>query len=152
MKNVELDERGVIVNCNHCGQRNRLSYERLTELPRCAKCHTPLKLPAEPIEIQDESTFNALTLRSTIPVLIDFWAAWCGPCKMVAPEVAKVSAESGGRFVVAKLDTEKIPAAAGRLGVNAIPLFILFKAGREVARQAGALPASGIRQFVNPHL
>jgi thioredoxin 2 len=109
-------------------------------------------MPAEPIDVADEEGFNALTARSALPVLVDFWAPWCGPCKMVAPEIAKVASEGAGRWIVAKLNTEDLPGPAQRFRVSAIPLMVLFKEGREVARQAGAMPAQGIRQFLQQHL
>jgi thioredoxin 2 len=105
-------------------------------------------LPGTAVEIESEEVFDALTGRAALPVLVDFWAPWCGPCKMVAPEIAKVAAEGVGRWVVAKLNTENLPAPAQRLRVSAIPLLVLFDGGNEVARQAGAMPATGIRQFI----
>ena len=151
MNSVELDERGLVVVCPSCGQRNRLPYERLAQPPRCAQCATPLRLPAVPIEIADEDSFAALSGRSALPLLVDFWAPWCGPCKMVAPEIARVAAEAHGRWLVAKVNTEELPELARQHRVSAIPLLVLFRQGREVARQAGALPAAAIRQFVLPH-
>ena len=147
MSTIELDERGLIVPCPNCAQLNRLPYERLKQLPRCAKCRTELRPPREPVEVMDEASFEMLTTRSTLPVLVDFWAPWCGPCKMVAPELAKVAADGPGRWLVAKVNTEELPAPAQRNRVSAIPLLVLFNGGREIARQAGALPAAGIRQF-----
>jgi len=144
---IEPDDRGLIVVCPKCGQHNRLVYERLGQKFRCAQCHTELGSPDKPIELHKESVFDALTGQSALPVLVDFWAPWCGPCKMVAPEVAKVASEASGRWVVAKVNTEELPALAQRLRINAIPLMAVFK-GRELAREAGAIPASAIRQFV----
>lgn len=152
MSAIELDDRGVIVICPNCGQRNRVAYDRVHQAPNCAKCRQTLPMPAEPIDVADEEGFTALTARSTLPVLVDFWAPWCGPCKMVAPEIAKVAAEGVGRWIVAKLNTEELPGPAQRFRVSAIPLMVLFKEGREVARQAGAMPAQGIRQFLQQHL
>jgi thioredoxin 2 len=148
MSAIETDHRGLIVSCAKCGQHNRLAYERLNGVPRCAKCGTELHAPGEPVEVGDEAAFDALTTRSALPVLVDFWAEWCGPCKMVAPEMAKVATEGRGRWVIAKVNTEKMSALALRFHVSSIPLLVLFRSGREVARQAGALPASAIRQFI----
>jgi thioredoxin 2 len=108
--------------------------------------------PSEPIDVPDAATFEALIARSGLPVLVDFWAPWCGPCKMVAPEIAKVAAEGSGRWIVTKLDTEQLSEPAGQHQVRAIPLMVVFNRGREVARQAGAMPASGIRQFLQQHV
>ena len=152
MSAIELDDRGVIVGCPNCGQRNRIAYERVNQVPNCAKCHQALRMPGEPIDVADEAGFAALTARSALPVLVDFWAPWCGPCKMVAPEIARIAAEGAGRWIVAKLNTEDLPGPAQRFRVSAIPLMVLFNGGREVARQAGAMPAQGIRQFLQQRL
>ena len=92
--------------------------------------------------------FDALTGRSALPVLVDFWAPWCGPCKMVAPEIVKVANETAGHFLVAKVNTEELPSLGQRFRVTAIPTMALFKGGIEVARQAGAMPAPAIRKFI----
>ena len=148
MQAVESDDRGLIVSCPTCGQRNRLAYEKLGQAARCPQCRSELRAPGEPVELETDTQFDALTARSSLPVLVDFWAPWCGPCKMVAPEVAKAAREGAGRWVTAKLNTEELPAAAQRLRVSAIPLFVLFHRGREVARHAGAMPAAEIRQLI----
>jgi len=152
MNAIDVDDRGVIVACAQCGQGNRLAYERLGATPRCARCAAPLGPPAAPIEIENEELFEALISRSALPVLVDFWAPWCGPCKMVAPEVAQVAAQGAGRWIVAKVNTEELPSAGLRHSVQAIPLFALFKAGSEIARHTGALPADGLRRFIAGHL
>lgn len=148
MATLEADDRGILLSCPHCGQRNRLIYERLGQTFRCGKCHTEIRSPGEPIEVNSESFFDSLTGRSTLPVLVEFWAPWCGPCKMVAPELVKVAAEGQERWLVTKVNTEDLPGLAQRFRVNSIPAFALFKSGREVARQAGAMPAPTIRQFI----
>ncbi len=125
-----------------------MSYERLGQSFRCGQCHHELPPAGEPVEMAAEAAFDALIGRSDLPVLVDFWAPWCGPCKMVAPELAKIASEGAGRWVIAKVDTEELPSLAQRFGVTAIPTLVLFKAGREVARQAGALSAPAIRQFI----
>jgi thioredoxin 2 len=148
MKSIEPDERGLLMTCPKCGQRNRLRYEGLGQIFRCGKCQTELAPPAEPIELRSDKIFDALTAHSPLPVLVDFWAPWCGPCKMAAPEFAKVAREGAGRWIVAKVNTEELPALARRFRISAIPTMALMRNGFEVARQEGAMPAARIRQFI----
>jgi thioredoxin 2 len=145
---IEADERGLLLSCPKCGQRNRMKYEALKQTFRCGKCQNELQAPAEPVDVKSDLAFDALTARSSLPVLVDFWAPWCGPCKMVAPEFAKVARETAGQFVVSKVNTEELPNLSARFRVRAIPTMIVFKNGLEVARQAGAMPAAGIRKFI----
>ena len=152
MSRIHPDDRGLLVSCANCGQRNRVMYKRLGDVAHCGKCKRELPAPAEPIDITDEIAFNGLTTQSALPVLVDFWAPWCGPCKMVAPEVAKMAAEAGGKFVLAKLNTEEVPSVAARFRITAIPTMAVFKNGAEVARQQGAMPAPMIRRFLEPWL
>jgi thioredoxin 2 len=152
MNAIELDSRGLIVSCPSCGQRNRLPYAQLAQPPKCAKCGASLPLPGVPIVIESDQDFESLTSQAALPVLVDFWAAWCGPCKMIAPEIAKVAAQGRGRWLVAKVNTEMLTATASRFSVTSIPLLVLFRGGREIARQAGAMPADGIRGFIERHV
>jgi thioredoxin 2 len=144
-----LDERGVLVSCDSCGKRNRLTYERLGQVFRCGGCHTELEIPTVPIDVSSSGAFSALAQRASLPVLVDFWAPWCGPCKMVAPELAKVAATSNGQFLIAKVNTEELPDVSQRFGIRAIPTLVLLREGRELARKSGALPAAAIQQFLS---
>jgi thioredoxin 2 len=146
---VSLDERGIIIACAHCGRRNRMTYERLGQTFRCGGCHAELDLPSKPIEVHSESIFESLSRRSSLPILVDFWAPWCPPCRMVAPELAKVAANSNGQFLVAKVNTEELPITSERFRIASIPTLVLMRDGRELGRKSGAMPAAAIFQFLS---
>jgi thioredoxin 2 len=148
MNETELDDRGILLNCARCGRRNRMRYEGLGQTFHCAQCKMELPPLSEPVEVRSDLVFDALISRSTLPVLVDFWAPWCGPCKMVAPEFRKVAQEMAGQLVLAKVNTEEVSSLSARFRVTAIPTMALFKNGLEVARQAGAMPATAMRKFV----
>jgi thioredoxin 2 len=148
MREIELDERGILLNCPHCGRRNRMRYEGLGQTFHCAQCKNDLPPLGEPVDVRTDLVFDALVSRSTAPVLVDFWAPWCGPCKMVAPEIRKVAAELAGKFLIAKVNTEEAPILGRRYHITAIPTMVLFSNGSELARQAGAMPAPEIKKFI----
>jgi thioredoxin 2 len=142
------DERGMVRNCPQCGQLNRLTFERLGHVFRCVACKGELSPPAEPVEAPTVAVFDSLIARSALPVLVDFWAPWCGPCKMVAPELAKAALTGSDRWLVVKVNTESLPDLGRRFRINSIPTMALFRGGREIARQSGAMAAPAIVQFV----
>ncbi len=146
---LAVDEKGVIAACSNCGQKVRTAYERLGEGVRCARCKTDIPAPSEPIEIPSTALFDALISASALPVVVDYWAPWCGPCRMVAPELKKIAAAHRGRLVVAKVNTEALQDLAMRFGIQSIPTMALFSGGREVSRTVGARPAAGIEAFID---
>ena len=152
MANEELDSRGVIVACPSCGQRNRTALEKLGAETRCGKCQTTLAPPGVPIAVPDEIAFDAVTSRSALPVVVDFWAPWCGPCHMVAPELERVARSAAGRYLVVKVNTDEVPALGDRFGIRSIPTMAVFEKGREVGRTSGARPAADIEAFIESSL
>ena len=146
MANAQIDDLGIILACPSCGQRNRVPFGAAA---KCKKCSTLLPAAAEPLEIPSAEAFDALVNASTVPVVVDFWAPWCGPCRMVAPELVKVAASTAGRYLVVKVNTDEIPELGDRFGIRSIPTMAVFAGGREIGRSAGARPARDIEAFVN---
>ena len=138
----------VIRACGHCGQKNRVPAKHLASAGRCGACKVPLPPVAEPLAA-DEALFEEVIQNASVPVLVDFWAEWCGPCRMVAPEVSRAASEMAGKAVVLKIDTDKYPQIAARFNVRGIPNFVVFSAGRVLIQQAGLVDHHQLEQWLS---
>jgi thioredoxin 2 len=145
---LSSDDRGVLLKCPNCGQMNRQGYQHLNRTIRCAKCHTSLPKPAAPVDVASTAAFDALVKQSPVPVLVDFWAPWCGPCHMMAPEVEKLAQQTTGSALIVKVDTEAVPELGERYGIRAIPTVAVFKNGEVVVRESGARPAAALHDLL----
>ncbi|HEX6273732.1 MAG TPA: thioredoxin [Polyangiaceae bacterium] len=133
--------------CPACGRENRVPGNHLADRGKCGACKAELSPLAEPVEA-DGALFDEVVTNAKVPVFVDFWAPWCGPCRMVAPEVKKLAARFAGKAVVLKVDTERVPEIAGRFGIQSIPTFIVFKGGKPVVRESGARNEAGLAKLV----
>ena len=136
--------------CPHCSAINRVPPQRRTDHPRCGKCKQAL-FTGHPLTLTDQ-TFSRHLQKSGLPVLVDFWAPWCGPCKMMAPAFEQAAAALEPQIQLAKFNTEENPMVAGQLGIRSIPTLALFRDGQEIARQAGAMGASDILRWAQQYL
>jgi len=137
----------MIRSCDACHAKNRVPAEHLTDTGRCGSCKAALPPLARPIDA-DPATFSEVAGGARAPVLVDFWAGWCGPCKMVAPEVSRTASEMAGRAIVLKVDTERHPELAAQYGVQSIPNFVILRNGRVVFQQAGAVRSEQMQQWL----
>ena len=137
----------MIRACPSCHAKNRIPAQHLTDTGRCGSCKQALPPVSQPIDA-DTSIFNEVLNGASAPVLVDFWAAWCGPCKMVAPEVARTAKAMAGHAIVLKVDTERHPDLAARYRVQGIPNFVILKKGKVVMQQAGAVRSEEMQRWL----
>ena len=138
----------MIRTCAKCGAKNRIPATKLDRRPKCGKCKEKLSALSAPVAVSSEKEFDELIGGSPMPVLVDFWAEWCGPCHAVAPELMQLARERAGELLVLKVDTEQLKSVAGRYGIRSIPTMILFRDGAEATRVSGAMPAREIARSV----
>ena len=143
-----MNQEKVIIRCGNCGMKNRLPRNRLQDKPRCGKCQTPLSIGGfydRPVPVTD-NTFGDEVVSHPGGVLVDCWAPWCGPCRMISPLVEQLASEYAGRLKVGKLDVDENPLIASQYTIQSIPTLLLFKDGRLVDRLVGALPRQEIER------
>ena len=139
---LATDARGIIQPCPACGTANRIAYAKVASQGRCGTCKADLPLVTSPAEISDIEAFAALVSQSPLPVVIDFWAPWCGPCQMMAPEFAKAAAQAAGEALFVKVNTDEQPQIAGQFRIQGIPAFALIREGKLTDQTSGFQPAA----------
>jgi thioredoxin 2 len=147
-----LDDRGVLVSCPSCGRRNRLTYASLGKTTRCGHCKSEIHAPMTPVHAATAAVFDAALRDSALPLVVDFWAPWCGPCRMVAPELEKLASTHSGEWLIVKVNTDEVPELGDRYRIRSIPTMAVMHHGQELARVAGAMPAAQIERFVRDSL
>jgi thioredoxin 2 len=148
---MENTTQGVVRTCAACGTKNRTPAAHLADTGHCGKCKAELPPVAEPLDA-DAPLFDEVVKGAKVPVLVDFWAPWCGPCRMAAPHVKKLAGEMAGKAVVLKVDTDQHPELGARYEVRGIPNFVVLKDGKVVSQQAGLPPPAQLKRWLETAL
>jgi thioredoxin 2 len=138
----------AITKCPDCGKKNRVPAATKTGTPRCGNCHQPLPWIVD----AGDATFTQIAEQSAVPVLVDFWAPWCGPCRMVSPALTQLATEQPGRVKLVKVNVDEAPRLQQRFGVQSIPTLMVIRNGQVIARQAGAAPVTALRTWLEKSL
>lgn len=143
----------MIVICPYCGAKNRVDESRATQRPICGRCkrELPVALSTEPIELTDANFDSIISSAGDKPVLVDCWAPWCGPCRMLAPTIEQLARESNGRWLITKLNTDENQKTAGRFNISAIPTMLIFRSGNKVEELVGLQPRAAIERELAKH-
>jgi thioredoxin 2 len=152
MSAITADRGGVLLRCPSCDKTNRIRYDKLGATNQCGSCRTQLAPPDTPVEVSDATTFDVAIKSSALPVVVDFWAPWCGPCRMMAPELDKVAKDAQGEWLVVKVNTDAVPELSERYRIRGIPTLAIFRGGQLIHSAAGARSAADIRGLVNSSL
>ena len=149
-----MNKESIIVRCNNCGTKNRIAKHRLRERPVCGRCKAPISIGTiydRPVDINDK-TFDSEVLSFPGPVLVDAWAPWCGPCRIVGPVLEQLAKEYAGRIKIAKLNVDENPQISSRYSIRSIPTMMIFDNGEKVNTLVGALPKEEIKRHLQPLL
>ncbi|HZM97514.1 MAG TPA: thioredoxin [Vicinamibacterales bacterium] len=145
---MKVDNHGVLMRCPSCDKTNRLRYPHLNRPTRCANCRTMLPAPARPVEAPDAASFDSMLQQSPVAIVVDFWAPWCGPCRMMAPQFETAARNLAGRALAVKVDTDAVPELSERFRILSIPTLMIFRDGREVSRVSGVQSSADIESLV----
>jgi thioredoxin 2 len=148
MSTLRSDRQGVLARCSSCGKTNRVRYQNLDRAIRCGNCQATLPPPSEPLEAADAAAFDTIVQQTPVPVVVDFWAPWCAPCRRMAPELETAARDMAGRAIVVKVNTDAVPELGERFRIMSIPTLAVFRQGREMSRLSGVRPAADIQALV----
>ena len=146
MAALQLDDTGVITVCSNCGQKNRVAFDKLGRAARCGQCKQDVRAGAVPLEVGSTADFDRLVSRSAVPIIVDYWAPWCGPCRLLGPVIEQIAEERSATIKVGKVNVDEEPVLADRGGVRGIPFVVLYRDGEPIAHAVGAQPKDALER------